>query len=146
MVKNVHNSTAYPENKAYGGHRDAPSKGNLIVYLDSTLPVHAIKDRLRQDGWQVFCAKQLAEMGALVTEMDTAVVILGDNQPNNESAYLTTKKLLMKSNHVKVVIAGNRPSAKSERMADFVGAEAYIAVSDANQFVNRLNELLCDDC
>ncbi|QVL33088.1 hypothetical protein KIH39_04005 [Telmatocola sphagniphila] len=129
-----------PENKPQGGRRKA-SRGCLILCLDSKLPLPQIKESLTAEGWEVFCAKKSSGLRALSCEMDSALVVLSDHLPGNESGFLMASKLRLSCPSMRVVIVGNRPSAKSERLADFVGAESYVAVTDLEQFTNRLKEI-----
>lgn len=114
-------------------------KGQALVCLDPTLPVPAVKDALAGAGWQVFCAKGGGELRALAMEMEQATILLSDRLLGRESVWLTARKILMAHPHMRVVIVGQRPSAKAERMAHFIGAE-FVAFTEIGSLIERVNK------
>jgi DNA-binding response OmpR family regulator len=81
-----------------------------------------IAEQLRRFGWDVQTATTTDEAVTLALEANPTAVVLPVEAEDGESGYLTCAKLRRVRPRVKLVLVGDGPTAKDQRLAGFVGA------------------------
>ena len=112
---------------------DAPrrSAGRMILCLGN-LPGMAVIERYFQErGWRIHLAGSGNEAREAAYALEATAAIVAEYAPNEESGWLTCWKLLSGKPKMNIVIVGDRDVDEGSRLADFVGASAYVPASQS---------------
>jgi ActR/RegA family two-component response regulator len=114
-----------------------PSSSRIVLALDGLPNALELKQLFLTQGFDVHTAKTSIEVRKMSRQLRPAALILSTELGKLESGWLTCKKLLLENPTSRIVLIGSKPSAKSERFADFLGATAYLSTSSSPQAIAR---------
>ena len=118
---------------------DAPRRfaGRTILCLGD-LPGSAVIERYFQErGWRVQRASSGSEAREIAHANHASAAIIAEYPPNDQSGWLTCWKLLGDRPMMDVVIVGERTVEEGTRLANFVGASAYVTASESTAGICR---------
>ena len=113
------------------------STPRIVLALHGIPTAPELATFFRSHGFDVYTARSSAEVRELARQGNTVASVLATESGRFESGWLTCKKLLLEQPSLRVVLVGHRPSAKSERVAHFLGAMAYVSTSSSLQSIAR---------
>jgi hypothetical protein len=106
-----------------------PRRAARRVVLAGRFPLGAkVADQLRVLGWEVLTVGAGRDLHEAAAEAKPHAILLPEDA-GCESGYLAGAKLLISRPELKVVVVGAARTPRSERFAEFVGAE-FVAESD----------------
>jgi DNA-binding response OmpR family regulator len=109
----------------------------IVISLEGLSNATELKSLFLAHGFDVHTAKTAKEARQLSRHRQTVASILSTEGNKLESGWLTCKKMLLEQPKLRIVLLGNRPSAKSERFAHFLGASAYLSTASSPQTIAR---------
>jgi ActR/RegA family two-component response regulator len=113
------------------------SAPRIVLALEGIPNAVELKRLLQAHGFDVHSARSFAEARSLARQGQTVASVIATEANKLESGWLTCKKMLLEQPAMRVVLVGNKPSAKSERFAHFLGASAYVSTSSSVQSIAR---------
>jgi hypothetical protein len=106
-----------------------PRRSARRVVLAGRFPLGAkAADQLRKLGWEVLTVAPGRDLHEAAAEAEPHAMLVPEDA-GDESGYLACAKLLQSRPELKVVLVGPQRSDRSERFAEFVGAE-FVAETD----------------
>ena len=106
------------------------SSGHMILCLGALPHAEFIERYFQERGWNVFVAQSASAARSLSRSSRAPVAVLAEEVPGDESGWLTTWKLLHDNPKAQVVVVGTGSPEKGFRLAELVGASAYVADAD----------------
>jgi CheY-like chemotaxis protein len=103
--------------------------GRMVLCLGDLPNVAVIERYFQERGWRVHLAETGGEARLLVREHEASVALLAEEQPNEESGWLTCWKLLNEAPETQVIVLGASHAERGARRAAMVGA-AYVRASE----------------
>lgn len=113
------------------------SAPRIVLALDGLPNAVELKQLLQSHGFDVLSARSFTEARKLARAGQTVASVLATEMNKLESGWLTCKKMLLEQPSMRIVLVGNKPSAKAERFAHFLGASAYVSTSSSAQSIAR---------
>jgi hypothetical protein len=117
-------------------HKLTPTTGEhsvraarLVLALPDSPRAGEIRTHFAEQGWEVHDSRGGCATRRLARKLCPAAVVLAVDNAHAESGWLTCNKLLFEKPHLRVVLLGEKPSPRAERLAEFVGAAAYLPVT-----------------
>lgn len=116
----------------------APSRtARLVLALPDTPRRGEIRQYFADQGWEVHIARSSCEVRTLAHKLSPAATVLAADGSGGESGWLTCSKLVLERPRLRVVLVGEKPSPRTERLAAFVGAASYLPQSASLQALER---------
>ena len=115
-----------------GGHssdRSLNRAARVVVALRNSPHARPIQDAFRHQGWEVHVAYGDTDARRLVRQVRPLASVLCARPANGESGWLTCKKLLMERPALRVILVAANPTPEESRLAEFVGAAAYVGTA-----------------
>lgn len=112
-----------------------PQTARVVLALGHGPQGQPIVDAFHRQGWEVFFAATEQDARRLVQELKPRAIVLCANPKHRESGWLTCKKLLLAQANLRIVLVHPSPTEADRRLADFVGAVAYLSSSAAGAIV-----------
>lgn len=105
--------------------------GRMVLCLGQ-LPQAAVIERYFQErGWKVLLAPSGYDARTMARKSGASVVVLAEESPAQESGWLTCWKLLSEMPNAQVIVVGSRSAEEGCRLAEFVGASAYVPATES---------------
>jgi hypothetical protein len=101
----------------------------LVLALPDSARAGEIRIHFAEQGWEVHDSRGGCATRRLARKLSPAAVVLAVDNAHAESGWLTCNKLLFEKPHLRVVLLGEKPSPRAERLAEFVGAAAYLPLT-----------------
>jgi len=118
-----------PHNLAPATCEHSVRGARLVLALPDSLRAGEIRTHFADQGWEVHDSRGGCATRRLARKLSPAAVVLAVENPHAESGWLTCNKLLLEKPHLRVVLLGGKPSPRAERLAEFVGAAAYLPLT-----------------
>ena len=103
-----------------------PKPARIVLALGHAPRQRAFQELFQAHGWEVLVVSSANEARRWARKSRTIATLLLDEPHDDESGWLTCRKLLLEKPNHRVVIVGTKFKPNAERFARFVGATAYL--------------------